>query len=270
MSVPRYMRAPSRSESQFYGVMPSAGRPISPPPSRTAMALLSMPPAMASDRLMRAYRYYRDVVFDRECGTSVKGLPGHDTYNQYRLAAFWLAELPRAKISPILMRASQAFALGYEKWRAAFRERCMPSLAPPSYGGCGHCGTPKCPSSEYGGCGTFFGKTKDEAKRACYLEKKIAKHQKCCDKDCSWFSGKGNQSNQCGKIARWEAELLQITGGEGGAMDLSQGADAQLAMQYQQANAVAGMRSMEEAKTKKMLGIAAVAGGGLLLVMALR
>jgi hypothetical protein len=139
-----------------------------------------------------------------------------------------------------------------------------------AYGGCGHCGTPKCPNGEYGGCGTFFGKTRDETKRACYLEKKIAKHQKCCDKDCSWFSGKGNQSNQCGKIARWEAELLQITGGEGGAMDLSQGADAQLAMQYQQANAVSGMRSMEEAKTKKMLGIAALAGGGILLVMALR
>ena len=139
-----------------------------------------------------------------------------------------------------------------------------------AYGGCGHCGTSACPDGQYGGCGTFFGKSKDETKRACWLEKKIAKHQECCARDCSWFSGKGNQSNQCAKVARAEAELLQLTGGEGGASDLSQQADAQLAMAFQQANAMSLTNAAESAKTDQMLGIAALAGGGLLLVMALR
>ena len=123
---------------------------------------------------------------------------------------------------------------------------------------------------DYAGCGTLFGKSKDEAKRACWLEKKISKHQECCDRDCSWFSGKGNQSNQCAKVARATAELMQITGGEGGASDLSQQADAQLALLYQQANSAGAVNAVESAKTAQMLGIAALGGGALLLLVALR
>ena len=37
------------------------------------------------------------------------------------------------------------------------------------------------PDGSYGGCGTFFGLTKDPVKRACVLEKYIANHQPKCD-----------------------------------------------------------------------------------------
>ena len=139
------------------------------------------------------------------------------------------------------------------------------------YGGCGHCGTPKCPSGEYGGCGTFFGKTKDGVKRACYLEKKIAKHQKCCDSDCSWWSGKGNQANQCRKIAEWNAELAAIQMAEFGPQTYEQATDIQ-AQQYQTEIAQGDEQyRMEQAQTQRTL---LIVGGGvglaLLAVMALR
>ncbi len=44
---------------------------------------------------------------------------------------------------------------------------------------------------------------KDAQKKACILEKNIAKHTKCCKKKCFW---KGQQ-NQCRKLAEAQAEL---------------------------------------------------------------
>ena len=124
---------------------------------------------------------------------------------------------------------------------------------------------------EYGGCGTFFGKTKDAIKRACYLEKKISKHQPCCDKDCSWFSGKGNQSNQCGKIAKWNAELAAIQAAEFGPQTYQTATDMQ-AQQYQlEIEAGDEQYRKEQAQTQRTI---IIVGGGaglaLLAVMALR
>jgi hypothetical protein len=59
------------------------------------------------------------------------------------------------------------------------------------------------PDGSYGGCGTFFGLTKDPVKRACVLEKYIANHQPKCD------SGK---QKSCDKVAKHQAELAAITG----------------------------------------------------------
>lgn len=74
----------------------------------------------------------------------------------------------------------------------------------------GHTHRPKTPfvspptrADGYGGCGTFFGLTKDPVKRACYLEKKIAKHAPKCN------SGK---QKSCNKVQKWEAELASVTG----------------------------------------------------------
>lgn len=59
-------------------------------------------------------------------------------------------------------------------------------------------------ASDYGGCGTFFGLTKDPTKRACVLERKIQNAQAKCAK---------GKSKQCDKVAKFEAELMTLTGG---------------------------------------------------------
>jgi len=77
------------------------------------------------------------------------------------------------------------------------------------YGGCGHCGKPTCGNKggQYGGCGTFLRiAVKDPQKKACILEKRIARHKKCCEKKCFWYG----QRNQCRKLAEAQAELDAI------------------------------------------------------------
>ena len=133
-----------------------------------------------------------------------------------------------------------------------------------SYGGCGHCGTPKCPSGQYGGCGTFFGKTKKPDNRACWLEKKIAKHQECCDRDCSWWSGKGNQANQCRKVADWTAELEMIHMEMFGPTDYSTATDMQAQMYQAQVNQEQADLELQQAQTTRML---IIAGGGAVLLL---
>lgn len=59
------------------------------------------------------------------------------------------------------------------------------------------------PASDYGGCGTFLGITKDPIKRACLLERKIARAQGKCDK---------GKKKHCDKVQRFQSELATITG----------------------------------------------------------
>ena len=64
------------------------------------------------------------------------------------------------------------------------------------------------------GCGTFFGLTRDPAKRACYLEKRVSKSSEKC--------AKGRQRH-CAKTDKFSAELATIHGShEQQSLDLSQ------------------------------------------------
>lgn len=123
-----------------------------------------------------------------------------------------------------------------------------------------------------GGCGTFLRiAVRDPVKKACLLEKDIAKHQECCERKCSWFSGKGNQANQCRKLAEKQAALAAIEMAEFGPQTYAQATDMQ-AQQYQaQIDQGNEQYKQEQAQTQRTL---LIAGGGLglalLAVMALR
>tara|TARA_Y100001963_G_scaffold65416_1_gene91156 strand:+ start:1255 stop:1821 length:567 start_codon:yes stop_codon:yes gene_type:complete len=125
----------------------------------------------------------------------------------------------------------------------------------------GHTHRPKTPflslkSDGYGGCGTFFGWTKDPVKRACVLEKYIAKHEPKCN------SGK---QKSCNKVAKHQAELAAITGNT----QIAQGTAAdfyyQQAVAYEQ-QAAAGMTTQ---KGPDLIPIAAVGAASLVLLYAL-
>lgn len=143
-----------------------------------------------------------------------------------------------------------------------------------SYGACGNpSGCPSCASGEYGGgCGAFARwSKKNAAKRACWLEKKIAKHQECCDRDCSFWSGKGNQSNQCRKIAEWEAELSAIQVAEYGPQTLETATDMEWQRQQQSYTQGGDILADEQAATQRtMIYLGAGALVALGLVVALR
>ena len=80
--------------------------------------------------------------------------------------------------------------------------------------------------------GRSLGRRRTQSSGACYLEKRISKSQKCCDTDCSWWSGRGNQANQCRKIAEWNAELAAIQMAEFGPQTYQTATDMQ-AQQFQ-------------------------------------
>ena len=127
--------------------------------------------------------------------------------------------------------------------------------------------TPFCPvplkqhgtqSQGYGGCGTFFGLTKDPTKRACYLEKKIAKSAPKCAQ---------GKTRHCDKVSKWEAELISITGGpviaEGTAADFA--LEQALAAEQQ---AISQAQSDPSAALKTILPLAALAGALIVAVAA--
>ena len=119
-----------------------------------------------------------------------------------------------------------------------------------------------------GGCGTFMKiAVKDPAKKACILENKVAKHQKCCEKKCVLK----NQSNQCRKMAEAQAELDAITMEAYGPQTYMQATDMQAQMYQQQIAQGNEQYKQQQAQTQRTL---LIAGGGLglalLAVMALR
>ena len=130
----------------------------------------------------------------------------------------------------------------------------------------------------YGGygasCGTFLRiNVTDPHKKACVLEKNIAKHRKCCEKDCSWISGQGNQENQCRKMAEAQAELDLIMAQLYGSTPETIEDATDIAMeQLRTDEAIADKKNKkEEAKLKKTL---VMAGGiglfGILAIAILR
>jgi hypothetical protein len=125
----------------------------------------------------------------------------------------------------------------------------------------GHTHRPKTPflstvgsGGNYGGCGTFFGLTKDPVKRACYVEKKIAKHAPKCS------TGK---QKSCTKVQKYESELAAITGNAG----VVSGSPADF--YYQQAVAYEQQVAGGVKKGPNLLPIAAIGVSGLLLMYAL-
>lgn len=130
------------------------------------------------------------------------------------------------------------------------------------YGGCGSCGTAACGSGEYGGgCGTFLRLfVRDPAKKACLLEKDIAKHKKCCEQGCFLKS----KSNQCRKMAEKQAELEAIHMAEYGPLDYSTATDMQAQLYQEQVDQQAADLELQQAQTTRML---IIAGGGAVLLL---
>ncbi len=129
-----------------------------------------------------------------------------------------------------------------------------------SYGGYGAYG---------GSCGTFLRITGDAAKKACILEKDIAKHKECCEKDCSWWSGiftvkGGNQENQCRKMAEKQAELDLIMAQEYGPTTIEQATDTEMAKWRAQEPEAEKDNKKAETKLKKTL---IITGGSILFVI---
>ena len=110
--------------------------------------------------------------------------------------------------------------------------------------------------ADYGGCGTFFGLSKDPTKRACYLEKRIAKSQPKCAK---------GKTKHCDKVAKWQAEIASITG----ASPVAQGTTADYLYQQallQEQQAVANYMGQEETALDRLLPVAAAGLAGLLFL----
>ena len=129
-----------------------------------------------------------------------------------------------------------------------------------SYGACGIPGG--CPScggdTAYGGCGTFFGLTRDPLKRACFVERRLARMEKKCAK-----------GRRCGKADSLAAELstLQLETGTGpGTLRTAQ--DAAMQDYAARTSKDSETYSGQAAKTKQYMVIAVVAGIGLLATVA--
>lgn len=116
-----------------------------------------------------------------------------------------------------------------------------------------------------GGCGTFMRiNITDPQKKACTLEKDIAKHKECCEKDCSWWSGRGNQENQCRKMAEKQAELDLIMAQQYGPTTLEQATDTEMAKWRAQEPEAERDNKKAETKLKKTL---IITGGSILFVI---
>jgi hypothetical protein len=112
--------------------------------------------------------------------------------------------------------------------------------------------------TDYSGCGTFFGRSKDPVKRACYLEKRIAKSQPKC------LAGK---QKHCDKVTRWRSEIATITG----VSPVAQGTAADYL--YQQAlakeqYAVSSYMDQEKTAMDRLLPVVAVGITGLIILYA--
>ena len=128
----------------------------------------------------------------------------------------------------------------------------------------GHTHRPKTPfrspsvraDGSYGGCGTFFGLTKDPVKRACVLEKYIAKHEPKCN------SGK---QKSCDKVAKHQAELAAITGNT----QIAQGTAADFYYQQAVAQEQQAATGASTQRGPDLIPIAAVGAASLVLLYAL-
>jgi hypothetical protein len=112
------------------------------------------------------------------------------------------------------------------------------------------------PSGNYGGCGTFFGLTNDPVKRACYLEKKLAKSQAKC------AAGK---EKHCTKASARQAELATIAGFVAPGVGQPTAADLMYAQQQSGISmGILGAQQTEESALQRFLPILGVGLVGLL------
>jgi len=111
---------------------------------------------------------------------------------------------------------------------------------------------------DYSGCGTFFGLTKDPAKRACYLEKKISNHLLKCQ---------AGKQRSCSKVQKWQAELANISGHAGVVQGTPADFYLQQALSYEQ-QVSGSTQAHGDTAASRILPIAAVGLASLLFLYA--
>jgi hypothetical protein len=115
----------------------------------------------------------------------------------------------------------------------------------------------------YDGCRTFLRiMVRDEAKKACILEKKIAKHSKCCNGKCFLK----NQEKQCAKLARDEATLATIEASLYGPETYETAVDSQFQTYSNEVSTASTALVEEQAKTQRTLIYLVFGGVGVLLL----
>ncbi|MEE8384431.1 MAG: hypothetical protein V3S01_00755, partial [Dehalococcoidia bacterium] len=96
----------------------------------------------------------------------------------------------------------------------------------------------------YGGCGTFMRITRDPDKKACLLEKDIARLERKCAK---------GRKRKCEKLDKKQAELAAIAGSSYAPETLMAATDLQMVQWQQEEQVAATQLAGEQARTQRTL-----------------
>jgi hypothetical protein len=110
----------------------------------------------------------------------------------------------------------------------------------------------------YGGCGTFMRITRDPDKKACLLEKDIARLERKCAK---------GRKRKCEKLDKKQAELAAIAGSSYAPETLMAATDLQMVQWQQEEQVAATQLAGEQARTQRTLLWVVLAGMSTLVVV---